>query len=232
MLSSITHNIHRIQDTIQRAAQQSGRDPAEICLVAATKTVTCEQLEEAYAAQIRNFGENRLQEAQEKMAQFGPREGLTWHFIGRIQRRKLKAIVGRFCLVHSVESLEQAHELNRLAEQSSIHQDVLLQVNVGEEAQKGGFSVAGLQQALGELDQLDHLRIRGLMALPPWAEDPEASRPYFARLRALRDECARRPMQRIVLKDLSMGMSHDYHIAIQEGATLVRIGSAMFGARS
>ena len=232
MSSSIADRVRNIRETIQRTAQQCGRDPDDICLVAATKTVTCAQLEEAFAAEIRHFGENRLQEAQTKMAQFGPREGLAWHFIGRIQRRKLKAIVGRFCLVHSVESLDQAQEFDRLAAQSSIQQDVLLQVNVGEERNKGGFSVAGLQQALPDLDQLAHLRIRGLMALPPWTEDPEDSRPYFARLRVLRDDCAQRSLSRIQLKDLSMGMSHDYHIAIQEGATLVRIGTAIFGARA
>jgi pyridoxal phosphate enzyme (YggS family) len=229
---SVAANIQHIRQTIQQAAQQSRRDPAEICLVAATKTVTCDQLEEAYAAGIRDFGENRLQEAQEKMAQFGPRDGLAWHFIGRMQRRKLKAIVGQFCLVHSVESLEQAKELDRLAEQASLRQAVLLQVNVGAEESKGGFSVARLTQVLDELDELAHLQIRGLMALPPWTEDPEASRPYFARLRQLREELAQRPLSRMQLKDLSMGMSHDYHVAIQEGATHVRIGTAIFGARA
>jgi pyridoxal phosphate enzyme (YggS family) len=229
---SVAANIQHIRQTIQQAAQQSRRDPAEICLVAATKTVTCDQLEEAYAAGIRDFGENRLQEAQEKMAQFGPRDGLAWHFIGRMQRRKLKAIVGQFCLVHSVESLEQAKELDQLAEQASLRQAVLLQVNVGAEESKGGFSVAGLTQVLDELDELAHLQIRGLMALPPWTEDPEASRPYFARLRQLREELAQRPLSRMQLKDLSMGMSHDYHVAIQEGATHVRIGTAIFGARA
>lgn len=232
MSSSIAAKVQQIRETILRAAQQSGRDPASVCLVAATKTVSCDQLEEAYATQIRHFGENRWQEAQEKMDQFGPREGLSWHFIGRMQRRKLKSLVGQFCLLHSVESLEQARELDHLAEQSRLRQDVLLQVNVGDERSKGGFSVEGLRQVVDELDQLTHLHIRGLMALPPWTEDPEASRPYFARLREVRDEIARQPLKRMHVEDLSMGMSHDYHIAIQEGATFVRIGTAIFGERA
>ena len=232
MSSSIASNVQKIRETIQRAAQQSGRDPASVCLVAATKTVSCDQLEEAYAAQIRHFGENRLQEAQGKMKEFGPREGLSWHFIGRMQRRKLKALVGQFCLLHSVESLEQARELDSLAERSQVRQDALLQVNIGGEQSKGGFSVESVKQAVEDLDQLAHLHIRGLMTLPPWTEDPEASRPYFAGLRQVRDELAQRPLRRMHLQDLSMGMSHDYHIAIQEGATFVRIGTAIFGERA
>ncbi|MGE0473146.1 MAG: YggS family pyridoxal phosphate-dependent enzyme [Nitrospirales bacterium] len=231
MSSSISANVQHIRETIQRAAQQCGRDPASVCVIAATKTVSYEQLEEAYASQLRHFGENRWQEAQEKMERFGHREGVSWHFIGRMQRRKLKALVGRFCLLHSVESLEQAQELDRLADQSHLRQDVLLQVNIGDEGSKGGFSVAGLKQVIDDLDQLAHLNIRGLMALPPWTQDPEASRPHFARLREVRDELARQPLQRMHLRDLSMGMSHDYHIAVQEGATFVRIGTAIFGAR-
>lgn len=232
MATSITTNVHTIRETIRQAALESGRDPASVCLVAATKTVTCDQLEEAYDAQVRHFGENRLQEAQEKMKDFGPREGVSWHFIGRMQRRKLKALVGQFCLLHSVESLEQARELDRLAERSQVRQDVLLQVNIGEEESKGGFSVEGLKQAVDDLDQLAHLHIQGLMTLPPWTENPEASRPYFAGLRQVRDELAQRPLRRMQLQDLSMGMSHDYHIAVQEGATFVRIGTAIFGART
>jgi len=229
--TTISSNIQTIRETIRRAAQQSGRDPASVCLVAATKTVSCDQLEEAYAAQIRHFGENRLQEAQEKMEQFGSREGLSWHFIGRMQRRKLKALVGQFCLLHSVESLEQAQSINAVAEKLGIQQAVLLEVNVGEEASKGGFTSQEVEARMGDLDRLPHVRIQGLMTLPPWKENPEDVRSYFTQVSRLRDRLAEQSWTRVRMTELSMGMSHDYEIAIEEGATMVRIGTAIFGKR-
>jgi PLP dependent protein len=228
----ISDNVRKIQERIEWAARKSGRHCEDICLVAATKSVSFQQLEEAYEAQLRHFGENRLQEAQEKIKRLGHRPGVAWHFIGRMQRRKLRDLVGQFFLLHSVESLEQAKQINELAGHLNIRQEVLLEVNVGAEDSKGGFSLPTLKEVMNPLDQLVHLQVRGLMAIPPWKEDPEDVRPFFARIRELRDELSRHSFRRIRLEELSMGMSHDYHVAVEEGATLVRIGTAIFGARS
>jgi PLP dependent protein len=228
---SIAERIQTIREKIREAALRVGRDPADIRLVAATKTVSPAGLEEAYAAGVRIFGENRLQEAQEKRRILGPREGLVWHFIGRMQRRKLKEIVESFALLHSVESLEQANGINAAAERLGIRQEVLLEVNVAGEASKGGFIPQELEAGIEELDRLPHVAIRGLMTLPPWKENPEEVRPYFTQLRQLRDRFARHSWTRVRMGELSMGMSRDFEIAIEEGATMVRIGTAIFGER-
>ena len=228
---SIAERIQTIREKIREAALRVGRDPADIRLVAATKTVSLAGLEEAYMAGVRIFGENRLQEAQEKRRILGPREGLVWHFIGRMQRRKLKEIVGNFALLHSVESLEQANGINAAAERLDIRQEVLLEVNVAGEASKGGFTPQELEAGIEELDRLPHVTIRGLMTLPPWKENPEEVRPYFTQLRQLRDRFARHSWTRVRMGELSMGMSRDFEIAIEEGATMVRIGTAIFGER-
>ncbi|HBP89813.1 MAG TPA: YggS family pyridoxal phosphate-dependent enzyme [Nitrospirales bacterium] len=229
--NSIAHTIQSIRENIRQVALRVGRDPASIRLVAATKKVPVANLEEAYRAGVRIFGENRLQEAQEKRQILGPREELVWHFIGRMQRRKLKDLVGNFALLHSVESLEQARSINAVAEKLGIQQAVLLEVNVGEEASKGGFTSQEVEAGIEELDRLPHVFIQGLMTLPPWKENPGDVRPYFSEVRLLRDRLARQTWTRIRMNELSMGMSHDYEIAIEEGATMVRIGTAIFGAR-
>ena len=228
---SIAQTIQTIREKIRQAALRVERDPSSIRLVAATKTVSTANVEEAYAAGVRIFGENRLQEAQEKRRMLGPREGLVWHFIGRMQRRKLKDIVGNFALLHSVESLEQAQGINAVAEKLGIRQAVLLEVNVGGEASKGGFTSQELEAGLEELDRLPHVSIQGLMTLPPWRENPEEVRPYFRQLCQLRNRLAQHSWMRVRMAELSMGMSHDYEVAIEEGATMVRIGTAIFGER-
>jgi pyridoxal phosphate enzyme (YggS family) len=229
--NSITHTIQTIQENIRQAAIRVGRDPASIRLVAATKTVPVAYLEEAYRAGVRIFGENRLQEAQEKRQILGPREELVWHFIGRMQRRKLKDLVGNFSVLHSVESLEQAKSINAVAEKLRIQQAVLLEVNVGGEASKGGFTLQEVEARIEELDRLPHVVIQGFMTLPPWKENPEEVRPYFTQVSRLRDRLAGQAWTHIRMAELSMGMSHDYEIAIEEGATMVRIGTAIFGKR-
>ena len=229
---TVAENIAQIRKNILAASQRVGRDSSRVRLIAATKTVQTPKLHQAYAAGIRTFGENRLQEAQEKMDQFGPREGLEWHFIGRMQRRKLKAIVGNFVLLHSVESVVQAQAINALAVDQGIQQPVLLEVNLAGESSKGGFSRDELKQSMPVLDQLSNVAIRGLMTLPPRTSKPEGARPFFAQLGELKDDLASAAWNRIHLEELSMGMSHDYEVAVEEGATMVRIGSAIFGPRS
>lgn len=228
---TIADRIQKIREHIQAAAQRVGRDPSSIRLIAASKTVPAKRVMQAYEAGIRDFGENRLQEAQEKMGQIGQPEGLVWHFIGRMQRRKLKAIVGNFTMLHSVENLEQAQNIDALAAQRGIQQPILLEVNIGGETSKGGFPTTDLQKNLPQLDRLPNLAIQGLMTIPPATSDPEGARPYFTELASLKANLSRSSWGRIHLKELSMGMSHDYEVAVEEGATLVRIGSAIFGPR-
>ena len=187
---------------------------------------------EAYEAQVRIFGENRLQEAQRKMEEIGSKPQLSWHFIGRIQRRKIKSIVGCFELIHSVEDLEQAREIDRRAHMAGVQQAVLLEVNIGKESHKGGFSKTDLMKTLPALNGLNNLSVRGLMTIPPWEKDAEAARPYFCELRGLADIIRQSSFSRIRMDDLSMGMSQDFPVAVEEGATLVRIGTAIFGERN
>ena len=228
---SIAENLQEIREGIRQAALRAGRDPSTVQLVAATKTVSVSLLIEAYEAGVRIFGENRLQEAQKKKLAVGPHQGLVWHFIGRMQSRKIKNIVGKFALIHSVESVEQAHGIDGVAEKLGIQQGILLEVNVAGEENKGGFVGNDIEDAIAQIDRLPHVAIRGLMALPPFSDNPEDVRPYFSELRQLRDSLVERKIMHGQIKELSMGMSHDYHIAIEEGATMVRVGTAIFGKR-
>lgn len=227
---TIAGNVQSIREGIRRAALRVGRDPSTVQLVAATKTVPPSVLIEAYAAGLRIFGENRLQEAQRKMTEIGPRQGLAWHFIGRMQSRKLKNIVGNFAMIHSVESVEQTRRIASIAEKLGIQQDILLEVNVSGEETKGGFLSEDVPKAVEDIGRLPHVTLRGLMTLPPFGDNPEEARLYFSTLRHLRDSLVHHGAHTGV-EELSMGMSHDYHIAIEEGATMVRIGTAIFGKR-
>ena len=228
---SIADNVQKIREGIRQAALRVGRDPSSVQLVAATKTVSTSLLIESYEAGVRIFGENRLQEAQEKILAVGPRQGLAWHFIGRMQSRKIKNIVGKFALLHSVESVEQARTIHAIAEKLGIQQSILLEVNVGGEATKGGFACHDIREAIDQIDRLPHVAIQGLMTLPPFSNHPDDARPYFAELRQLRESLAQRNLTHGGVKELSMGMSHDYQVAIEEGATIVRVGTAIFGKR-
>ncbi len=228
---NIVNNVQEIRDGIRQAALRVGRDPSAIQLIAATKTVAPNLLIEAYDAGVRIFGENRLQEAQEKIPAIGPRESLAWHFIGRMQSRKIKEIVGKFSLLHSVESVDQAHAIHAVAEKIGIQQAILLEVNVAGEDTKGGFAGKDMREVMEQIDQLSHVAIRGLMTLPPFSDNPDNARPYFSELRQLRDSLATCNLTHGRVEQLSMGMSHDYQIAIEEGATMVRVGTAIFGAR-
>lgn len=229
--ADIASNVQNIRQGISQAALRVGRDPSSIHFVAATKTVAPRMLVEAYMTGVRIFGENRLQEAQEKMPVIGQRQGLAWHFIGRMQSRKLKDIVGKFSLLHSVESVEQAHGIEAVAAKLGIQQDILLEVNVSGESTKGGFARNDIKGAVDQIDRLPHVTIRGLMTLPPFSDNPEGARPYFSELRQLRDSLAKQHLTHGGVEELSMGMSHDFQIAIEEGATMVRIGTALFGKR-
>ena len=230
-MNDLWTNIRTTHDRIRRAAERVGRDPRSVRLVAATKYVEAPRVLEAIRAGLTICGENRWQEAQAKMQEVGERGGMEWHFIGRLQRRKLKWLVGRFSLIHSVESVEQAEEIQRRAHEQSISQAILLEVNVGGEASKGGFAPDALPAAVSHIDAFPAVSVQGLMTLPPWNPDPETMRPYFQRLKHLADRINGMPLQRVHMRELSMGMSNDFEVAVEEGATLVRLGTALFGPR-
>lgn len=228
---AIADRVSVIRQRIEAAAARSGRNPESIRLIAATKTVPVARIETALDAGVLHVGESKLQEALPKLHALESRRNVTWHFIGRLQRRKVKALIGRFQLIHSVDSVELAEEINRRAEEKGLCQSVLLEVNIGEEATKTGFSASELSNILALLGAMPNVAIKGLMAIPPPTDAPEAARPFFRAVRDLADSLKRSAHDRIRMDELSMGMSHDFEIAIEEGATCVRIGTAIFGAR-
>ncbi|MFO0705695.1 MAG: YggS family pyridoxal phosphate-dependent enzyme [Nitrospira sp.] len=227
---AVARRVQAVVDGMRRAAERAGRHANSVRLVAATKTVPAERIRDGIAAGLRILGENRMQEALAKIALLQD-AAVEWHFIGQLQRRKVRDAIGRFTLIHSVDSIELAEEIDRRAAAAGVTQAVLLELNIGGEASKAGFVPEGLMTRLESLNRLAHLRIRGLMAIPPPTEDAEQARPYFRRLRELRDAIEAKGMASVEMSELSMGMSHDYEVAIEEGATLVRVGTAIFGAR-
>lgn len=229
-LGTIAGRVRAVFDEIQRAAVRAGRAPESVRLLAASKTVTVERLREAVDAGIRHLGENRLQEALPKIEALD-REGIVWHFIGTLQRRKVKSVVGQFETIHSVDSLALAEEINHQAKAMGMRQRVLLEVNLGGESSKGGFAPPELAAALPGLSAFEQLDIRGLMAIPPPMPTAEDARPYFRQLRQLAEALTAQGCRNINMQELSMGMSHDYAVAVEEGATYVRVGTAIFGAR-
>ena len=217
----IRRNVEGVQAAIERACRRCGRDPREVLLIAVSKTVDLERIRLAVEAGVPALGENRVQEAKEKVATLG--HPVPWHLIGSLQTNKAKEAARIFDCIQSVDRLELAHELDRRAQAAGRVVDGLLQVNLGEEPQKGGLPPAEVKAVLDQVAALQGLRIRGLMAIPPLVPDAEAARPYFRRLRELRDA--------VGLEHLSMGMSGDFEVAIDEGATMVRVGTAIFGPR-
>ena len=219
-----------VVEGIRGAAIRAGRAPDAVRLLAVSKMVSVARLREAVEAGIRHIGENRLQEALPKIETLG-RDDVVWHFIGTLQRRKAKAIVGRFETIHSVDSLTLAEEIDRRAREAGLRQRILLEVNLGGEASKGGFEPTALLAVLPALNELPALDIRGLMTIPPPSSTAEGARPYFRRLRELAQTLTGQGFANINMEELSMGMSHDYQVAVEEGATYVRVGTAIFGAR-
>ncbi len=198
--------------------------------MAVSKTVPVDRLKEAVAAGQHIFGENYLQEARPKIAALG--EGISWHFVGHLQTRKAKAVVGHFELIHSVDRLKLAQALEQAAAQLNIVQDILIQVNLAGEDTKSGVSPEEVPDLLAEIGKLSHLRVLGLMTMPPWFADPERVRPYFRTLRELRDRLRELQVAGTPLPELSMGMTGDFEVAVEEGTTLVRVGTAIFGERA
>lgn len=222
-MSTLSENLVGVQARLAQAAARAGRDPKDITLIGVSKTKPLEAVEAAVALGVQDLGENYAQELRDKAAAIGP-TAVRWHFIGRIQRNKAKYIAPVAYRVHALETVPQAQALVARAPRGV---DALVAVNVGREASKGGVLPEELMDRLEQLQRVEGLRVHGLMALPPYLSDPEAVAPYFEEMAALLAEAQRR----WAFTELSMGMSHDFEVAIRYGATHVRVGTALFGAR-
>ncbi len=229
---SVADNLARIQARIAQAAARSGRNPDSIKLMAVTKTVEPARIRQAYEAGQRFFGENRVQEFSDK------RDALSnlnaeWHLIGHLQTNKARKAVELFQAVDSVDSIRLADKLNQSAQQLNKILPLLIEINVGGEQSKTGVAIGSpdLEALLRAMEHFEQLQVRGLMTIPPYTEDPEGARPYFRKVRELRDAIAARNLPHLQMDVLSMGMSHDFEVAIEEGSTCVRVGTAIFSAR-
>lgn len=228
---SIADNLHRVAQCISASALACGRNPEEIRLVTVGKTQSAARIQEAARAGALIVGENYIQEAFEKHETLAG-SGLIWHFIGHLQTNKARYAVKMFDLIHTVGSLRLAAELNRQAEKIAKNQDILIQVNIAREATKSGVDPDEAAELVRQIGRFRCLSIKGLMAIPPFFDDPEKVRPYFAALRTLRDHIRNQNIHNVEMHELSMGMTGDFEVAISEGATLVRIGTAIFGERA
>jgi pyridoxal phosphate enzyme (YggS family) len=226
-MSSPQERFRGVRHRIAEACRRAGREPDSVTLVAVAKTFPADRVRELLACGQTVFGESRVQEALGKIPLVG--EGARWHLVGHLQRNKARHAVGAFELIHSVDGEPLARELDRRAAAAGIRQSILLQVNLAEEPTKHGVHETEAEALLEVVSGLDHLDLRGLMTIPPWADSAEESRPWLARLRELRDRLRER--SRHGLPELSMGMTDDFEVAVEEGATLVRIGTALFGER-
>jgi hypothetical protein len=226
---TIAENVARVREQMEAAARRAGRDLGKIRLVAVSKTVGLERIIQAIDAGVDSLGENYVQEAQEKVMALEKR--VSWHFIGHLQSNKARLAARLFDWVHSVDSLKLAEELSRAGKQQSKILPVLLQVNLGKEETKFGAREEEVYRLLERMGSLPGVSIRGLMAMPPFFENPEESRPYFRALRMMAENVTKRQIPGVFMEELSMGMSNDFEVAIEEGATLVRVGTAVFGPR-
>jgi len=225
-MSEIKENLLRVMERIEKAARKVGRDPNEIKLVAVSKTVEAARIKEAIGAGVSILGENYIQEAQKKIEEIG--RLVSWHFIGHLQSNKVKYAIRLFDMIHSLDSIPLAEELNRRAEQANQAIKVMIEVNLSKEAAKFGADEERVLSLARRIQNLNHLFLEGLMTMPPYFDSPEMSRPYYIALRSLKERMVK---ERIPMKELSMGMSNDFEIAIEEGATYVRVGTAIFGPR-
>ncbi len=230
---SISSNLTDIRDRIDAAAHRAGRNPDDIALMAVCKTFSADAILEAYAAGQRLFGENRVQEFAEKFPRVANLRDAKFHMIGHLQSNKTAKAAEIFHAVDSIDSAKLAQRLDETAQKLGKTLDVLIEINVGGEEAKSGLAPNSpeIDAIVTQAPKWTNLRVRGLMTVPPFTEDPEGARPYFRRLRDLRDRLAARNLPAVTLDALSMGMSHDFEVAIEEGSTCVRIGTAIFGTR-
>lgn len=229
-MTDVAKNLARVKEEMDAACRRCGRDPASVTLLGVTKTVPAARIREGVLAGITALGENYVQEMCPKIEALSDLE-IEWHFIGHLQSNKARQIAGLCRLIHTVDRESLARELDRQARKLGRPVEVLIQVNLGDEDTKSGVSVVELFQLFSSMESMSGLRVRGLMSLPPYLEDAEAVRPYFRQLRSLLEDLKRISSDPSMLTELSMGMSHDFEVAIEEGATYVRVGTALFGAR-
>ena len=222
--------INSVRERIREAARACNRSESDIRLVAVSKTMPAEIVKEAIEVGMTDFGENYIQEAREKITTLS-NYPVTWHFIGHLQSNKARYAVRMFDLIHSVDSLKLARELDKCAQKNDKVQDILIQVNVAREDSKSGIYAEDTLQLLKEIARLENVAVKGLMTMPPYFNAPDRVRPFFAALRQLRDRIKNEELSNISMDELSMGMTGDFEAAIEEGATMVRVGTAIFGER-
>jgi pyridoxal phosphate enzyme (YggS family) len=228
-MPSIRDNLLRVLERIDRAATRAGRDPMEITLVAVSKTVEIARIKEAIEAGVTTLGENYVQEAREKIEEIG--HGIQWHMVGHLQSNKAKYAVTLFDYIHSIDGVSLARQIDRRAEQRERGVRALVEVNLSGETSKFGIGSEGAIDLIQQVAALKHISIEGLMTMPPFFDEPEKARPYFIKLRELRDRIRKEGIEGVRMDELSMGMSGDFEAAIEEGATMVRVGTAIFGER-
>lgn len=218
-----------IKQTIEEACKRAGRDPESVRLIAVSKTKPIPMLEEAYQAGARDFGENKVQEILAKEPAL-PGD-IRWHMIGHLQRNKVSQVISRATLIHSVDSLRLAKQIEADAAKADLHVDILLEVNVAREESKYGFFLEEVETAIREISQYPHVHIKGLMTIAPFVENPEDNREIFKKLYQFAVDMKQKNIDNVSMNELSMGMTGDYQVAVEEGATLVRVGTGIFGER-
>lgn len=229
-MSSVAENVRRVRDVIEDAAVKAGRNPSEVRLMAVTKTVEDDRILEAIEAGVDIIGENYVQEGKRKVEKLG-RRGVEWHLIGYLQSNKAKYALKIFDMIHSVDRLSLAKEIDRRAGAAGSVAKILVEVNLSGEATKGGVKKDEALALVRDIAKLENLSVRGLMTMPPWFDDPEEARPYFAALRELKDRVIDEKIGNVLMEELSMGMTGDYRVAVEEGSTIVRVGRGIFGER-
>ena len=225
----IKENVAEVEARIQAACERAGRRREEVTLIAVSKTKPVRDIYEVMETGIKNFGENKVQEMCDKMEMI--QQPLNWHMIGHLQRNKVKYIVDKATLIHSVDSLRLAQQISQEAQKKSVESNILIEVNVAEEESKFGLSTAEVIQMVEEISKLPSVHIKGLMTVAPFTDNPEENRPYFRNLKQLAVDIAEKNIDNVTMSVLSMGMTGDYEVAIEEGATMVRVGTGIFGAR-
>lgn len=226
----VKENLAQVRDNIKRACEKAGRNPEEITLISVSKTKPVPMLEEAYAAGSRDFGENKVQEITDKYPQLP--EDIRWHMIGHLQRNKVKYIIDKVSLIHSVDSLRLAQEISSQAQKKQVDVNILVEVNVAGEESKFGIACEETLQLIEEISILPHVHVKGLMTIAPFVANPEDNREYFRQIRELAVDIGKKNIDNVNMSVLSMGMTGDYMVAIEEGATMVRVGTGIFGERN
>ncbi len=226
----LTENVKQVEERICRACERAGRDRQDVTLIAVSKTKPVSDIEEVMSAGIIDFGENKVQELKDKY-EILPKD-LRWHMIGHLQRNKVKYLPGRAVMIHSVDSLSLAEEISKEYMKHGLTADILLEVNVAGEESKFGLRIEDAADLAEQIARLPGIRIKGLMTIAPYTEDPESNRIYFRKLKQLSVDINEKNIDNVIMSELSMGMTGDYEVAIEEGATLVRVGTGIFGERN